>query len=39
MSLGYGYLDVIDFNSAQKLYERFNNFNLYGNSLKLIIKK
>lgn len=38
-SLGYGYLDVKDIDSAQKIIEIYDNFDINGKKIHLFIKK
>ena len=39
LSLGHGFIDVKDMNSAQKLMQSLDGMNLYGKKIKLLIKK
>jgi hypothetical protein len=38
-SQGFGYIQVRDMDSANKLINKFNNFNIYGSKIKLFIAK
>lgn len=39
LSQGFGEIQVRDMDSANKLFNRFNNFNIYGSKIKLFIPK